>query len=169
MAKVVTFGELMLRIQPADYYRFVQVDSMTTTFGGGEANVSVSLANYGNESYFVTKLPTHEIGQAAVNSLRKYGVHTEYIVCVVLVRDTNIDIFTDFCHSFASFVFCPELSAVVKVTRSCDAHFASCLTSLDTSSYHVWSQSRCDSCDVEPFCVLEDFFPVEFFWLCELN
>ncbi len=80
MAKVVTFGELMLRIQPADYYRFVQVDSMTTTFGGGEANVSVSLANYGNESYFVTKLPTHEIGQAAVNSLRKYGVHTEYIV-----------------------------------------------------------------------------------------
>ena len=80
MAKVVTFGELMLRIQPADYYRFVQVDSMTTTFGGGEANVAVSLANYGDDAYFVTKLPTHEIGQAAVNSLRKYGVHTEYIV-----------------------------------------------------------------------------------------
>ncbi len=80
MDKVVTFGEIMLRIQPADYYRFVQVDSMTTTFGGGEANVSVSLANYGFDSYFVTKLPTHEIGQAAVNSLRKYGVNTEFIV-----------------------------------------------------------------------------------------
>lgn len=80
MDKVVTFGEIMLRIQPADYYRFVQVDSMTTTFGGGEANVSVSLANYGFDSYFVTKLPTHEIGQAAVNSLRKYGVNTDFIV-----------------------------------------------------------------------------------------
>ena len=78
--KVVTFGEIMLRLAPEGYYRFVQADTMTTTFGGGEANVSVSLANYGNESYFVTKLPTHEIGQAAVNSLRKYGVHTEYIV-----------------------------------------------------------------------------------------
>ncbi|MCH5290621.1 MAG: sugar kinase [Treponema sp.] len=80
MAKVVTFGEIMLRIQPADYYRFVQVDSMTTTFGGGEANVAVSLANYGLDAYYVTKLPAHEIGQAAVNSLRRYGVHTDYIV-----------------------------------------------------------------------------------------
>ena len=80
MNKVVTFGELMLRIQPADYYRFVQADTMTTTFGGGEANVAVSLANYGLDSYFVSKLPAHEIGQAAVNSLRRYGVHTDYIV-----------------------------------------------------------------------------------------
>ncbi len=80
MDKVVTFGEIMLRIQPADYYRFVQVDSMTTTFGGGEANVSVSLANYGIDSYYVTKLPAHEIGQMAVNSLRRYGVKTDYIL-----------------------------------------------------------------------------------------
>ncbi len=80
MAKVVTFGEIMLRIQPADYYRFVQVDSMTTTFGGGEANVAVSLANYGLDAYYVTKLPKHEIGQSAINSLRRYGVHTDYIV-----------------------------------------------------------------------------------------
>ena len=80
MDKVVTFGEIMLRIQPADYYRFVQVDSMTTTFGGGEANVAVSLANYGLDAYYVTKLPAHEIGQAAVNSLRRYGVKTDYIV-----------------------------------------------------------------------------------------
>ncbi len=80
MMKVVCFGELMIRIQPADYYRFVQVDSMTTTFGGGEANVSVSLAHYGLDSFYVTKLPEHEIGQAAINSLRRYGVNTEYIV-----------------------------------------------------------------------------------------
>lgn len=78
--KVVTFGELMLRLEPAGYYRFVQVDTMTSTFGGGEANVAVSLANYGLDAYYVTKLPKHEIGQSAVNSLRRYGVHTEYIV-----------------------------------------------------------------------------------------
>lgn len=80
MAKVVTFGELMLRIQPADYYRFVQVDSMTTTFGGGEANVAVSLANYGMDACFVTKLPDNPIGQSAINSLRRFGVNTNYIV-----------------------------------------------------------------------------------------
>lgn len=78
--KFVTFGELMIRIQPESYYRFVQVDSMTTTFGGAEANVSVSLANYGLDSYFVTKLPKHEIGQMAVNTLRRYGVKTDFIV-----------------------------------------------------------------------------------------
>jgi len=79
MKKVVTFGELMLRLAPEGYYRFIQVDTLGATFGGGEANVSVSLANYGFDSCFVTKLPTHEIGQAAVNSLRKYGVNTSYI------------------------------------------------------------------------------------------
>ena len=77
MAKVITFGELMLRLQPYDYLRFVQADSFEATFGGGEANVSVSLANYGMDSRFVTKLPSHAIGQMAVNSLRKYGVNTE--------------------------------------------------------------------------------------------
>lgn len=74
--KVVTFGELMLRLQPYDYLRFVQADSFEVTFGGGEANVAVSLANYGAEVDFVTKLPKHAIGQMAVNSLRKYGVGT---------------------------------------------------------------------------------------------
>lgn len=78
--KVITFGEIMLRLAPEGYYRFVQADSFGATFGGGEANVSVSLANYGVETAFVTKLPTHEIGQAAVNSLRKYGVDTNFIV-----------------------------------------------------------------------------------------
>lgn len=77
--KVVTFGEIMLRLAPEGYYRFVQVDKLGATFGGGEANVAVSLANYGFHSAFVTKLPVHEIGQAAVNSLRRYGVDTSYI------------------------------------------------------------------------------------------
>ncbi len=78
--KIVTLGELMLRLQPYNYLRFVQADSLEATYGGGEANVAVSLANYGDEAYFVSKLPTHEIGQCAVNSLRKYGVKTDYIV-----------------------------------------------------------------------------------------
>ncbi len=70
----------MLRLAPEGYLRFVQADSFGATYGGGEANVSVSLANYGLDAKFVTKLPTHEIGQAAVNSLRKFGVDTSDIV-----------------------------------------------------------------------------------------
>ena len=80
MAKVVTFGELMLRLQPYNYERFVQCDHVEFTFGGGEANVAVSLANYGLDAVYVTKLPAHAIGQAAVNSLRRYGVDTSKIV-----------------------------------------------------------------------------------------
>ncbi len=79
MKKVVTFGELMLRLAPEGYLRFVQADTFQATYGGGEANVAVSLANYGLDARFVTCLPKHEIGQAAVNSLRKYGVDTSYI------------------------------------------------------------------------------------------
>lgn len=78
--RVVTFGELMLRLAPENYLRFVQSDRLEATFGGAEANVAVSLANYGMNACFVTKLPEHEIGQSAVNSLRKYGVDTSYIV-----------------------------------------------------------------------------------------
>ncbi len=78
--KVVTFGELMLRLQPYNYERFVQCDHVAFTFGGGEANVAVSLANYGLHSCYVTKLPAHSIGQAAVNSLRRYGVDTQYVL-----------------------------------------------------------------------------------------
>ncbi len=80
MGKVITFGEIMLRLAPNGYYRFFQNDQMQATFGGGEANVAVSLANYGLDAAFVTKLPAHAIGQAAVNSLRKYGVDTSMIV-----------------------------------------------------------------------------------------
>lgn len=78
--KVVTFGELMLRLAPENYLRFVQSDKLEATFGGAEANVAVSLANYGMDCAFVTRLPSHEIGQAAVNSLRKFGVDTTKIV-----------------------------------------------------------------------------------------
>ena len=78
--KVITFGEIMLRLSTPGYTRFVQTHNFDATFGGGEANVAVSLANYGLESYFVTKLPTHEIGQAGVNHLRRYGVNTDYII-----------------------------------------------------------------------------------------
>ncbi len=70
----------MLRLAPEGYMRFVQAESYGATFGGGEANVAVSLANFGLDAAFVTKLPGHEIGQAAVNSLRRYGVDTRHIV-----------------------------------------------------------------------------------------
>ena len=80
MAKIVTFGELMLRLAPNGYYRFFQNDQMQATFGGGEANVAVSLANYGMEASFVTKLPAHAIGQAAIDSLRHFGVDTSKVV-----------------------------------------------------------------------------------------
>ena len=79
MAKIVTFGEIMLRLAPNGYYRFFQDDQVQATFGGGEANVAVSLANYGIDVAYVPKLPTHAIGQAAVNSLRRYGVDTSMI------------------------------------------------------------------------------------------
>ena len=78
--KVVTFGEIMLRLAPEGYYRFVQAASYGATYGGGEANVAISLANYGMDASFVTKLPAHEIGQAGVNSLRQFGVDTSKIV-----------------------------------------------------------------------------------------
>ncbi|MBE6778992.1 MAG: sugar kinase [Ruminococcaceae bacterium] len=80
MPKVVTFGEIMLRLAPNGYYRFFQNDQMQATFGGGEANVAVSLANFGFDSAYVTKLPAHAIGQAAVDSLRYFGVDTSKIV-----------------------------------------------------------------------------------------
>lgn len=80
MKKIVTLGEIMLRLSTPGFERFVQSDSFDVVYGGGEANVAVSLANYGHDAYFVSKLPKNEIGQAAVNSLRRFGVHTDYIV-----------------------------------------------------------------------------------------
>jgi len=78
--KVITFGEIMLRLSPPNFKRFVQSDSYDVSFGGAEANVAVSLANYGIESSFVTKLPENEIGQAAIDNLRRFGVGTSHIV-----------------------------------------------------------------------------------------
>lgn len=80
MAKIVTLGEIMLRLSTPGNSRFVQSDNFDVVYGGGEANVAVSLANYGHDAYFVTKVPKHEIGQCAVDSLRKYGVKTDYII-----------------------------------------------------------------------------------------
>lgn len=77
--RVITFGELMVRLQPFNNDRFIQTNTLEFTFGGGEANVAVSLANYGFDAAFVSKLPVHAIGQCAVNSLRKYGVDTSFI------------------------------------------------------------------------------------------
>ncbi len=79
MSKIVTLGEIMLRLSPAGNRRFVQVDDFDVIWGGGEANVAVSCANYGHDAYFVSKLPEHEIGQAAVNALRRYGVDIRHV------------------------------------------------------------------------------------------
>lgn len=78
--KVVTFGELMLRLAPKGYLRFVQSNEFEATFGGAEANVAVSLANFNQEVKFVTRLPDNEIGQMAINSLRQFGVDTNEVI-----------------------------------------------------------------------------------------
>ena len=80
MSRVVTFGEIMMRLNPTGNLRFVQANAFEATYAGGEANVAVSLANYGENSAFVGKVPSHEIGQAAINELRRYGVDTSMIV-----------------------------------------------------------------------------------------
>ena len=80
MASVITFGEIMLRLSPPSNLRFVQTDSYDARFGGGEANVSFALANFGLDTSFVTKLPSNDIGQACINELRRYGVDVSNIV-----------------------------------------------------------------------------------------
>ncbi|QUI22788.1 sugar kinase [Vallitalea pronyensis] len=77
--KVVTMGEIMLRLSTEGYDRFTQAERFDIVYGGGEANVAVSLANYGFDAHFVSKLPDNPIGQSAVNHLRRYGVATDYI------------------------------------------------------------------------------------------
>lgn len=80
MAKIITLGEIMLRLSPPNNLRFIQSSSFDVVYGGGEANVAVSLANYHHDALFVTKVPNNEIGTAAINSLRRYGVNTNHIV-----------------------------------------------------------------------------------------
>lgn len=77
--KIVTFGEIMLRLAPPEHQRFIQANSFEVEYGGGEANVAVSLSNFGLQASFVTRLPENSIGDAAINELRKYGVNTNYI------------------------------------------------------------------------------------------
>jgi 2-dehydro-3-deoxygluconokinase len=77
--KVVTLGEIMLRLSTPDFKRFVQADSFDVTYGGGEANVAAALCNYGLNGTFVTKVPSNPIGQSAINHLRRYGVDTRFI------------------------------------------------------------------------------------------
>jgi len=77
--KVVTFGEIMMRLSTPGFERFVQSDSFDVTYGGGEANVAVALANYGLNGVFVTKVPDNALGQAAINHIRRYGVDTQFI------------------------------------------------------------------------------------------
>ena len=78
--KVVTFGEIMLRLSPPGFERFFQSPALSATFGGGEANVAVSLAHFGLESHYVTALPAHAIGEAAIRALRAEGVRTGHVV-----------------------------------------------------------------------------------------
>lgn len=80
MAKVITFGEIMLRLSTPGYLRFGQARQFDATFGGGEANVTVSLANYGIDTDFVTRLPDNDIARACIKDLRSYGVGTSNIV-----------------------------------------------------------------------------------------
>ncbi|MFT3895400.1 MAG: sugar kinase [Anaerolineales bacterium] len=80
MKKIVTFGEIMLRLAPPGFQRFTQARSFEAIYGGGEANVAVSLANYGENVEFITRLPKNDLGDACLMSLRGYGIRTEHIV-----------------------------------------------------------------------------------------
>ena len=80
MAKVVTMGEIMLRLSSPDHSRFVQSKQFDVCYGGGEANVAVSLAHYGHDAYFVSKVPSQEIGESAIRALRAENVKVDYVV-----------------------------------------------------------------------------------------
>src|ERR1017187_1852872 len=78
--KVVTLGEIMLRLSPPGFERIVQADSFDITYGGGEANVAAGLCSYGLQGTFVSKVPENSLGQSAINHLRRYGVDTQFVV-----------------------------------------------------------------------------------------
>ena len=78
--RIVTFGEIMMRLNPEGYQRILQAEKFEASYAGGEANVAVSLANYGMDASFVTKLPANPLGEAARNAVRHYGVDTKDIV-----------------------------------------------------------------------------------------
>ena len=80
MGKFITFGEIMFRFNPEGFLRLVQADKMEVSIAGGEANVAVSLANYGLDAAFVSKVPSHEVGDCVIRGLRAYGINTKYIL-----------------------------------------------------------------------------------------
>lgn len=80
MSRVVAFGEIMMRLNPEGYNRLIQADRFEASYAGGEANVAVSLANYGLDAAFVTKLPCNPLGESARNAVRHFGVDTKDIV-----------------------------------------------------------------------------------------
>lgn len=80
MAKIITFGEIMMRLNPEGYQRIVQAGRFEASYAGGEANVAVSLSQYGDDASFVSRIPVHEVGQACVNALRQFGVDTQHII-----------------------------------------------------------------------------------------
>ena len=80
MGKFVTFGEIMFRLNPEGFLRLVQADKFEVTVAGGEANVAVSLANYGLDTAYVSKVPSHEVGDYVIRTLRKYGIDTKYVL-----------------------------------------------------------------------------------------
>ena len=80
MKKIISFGEIMLRLSPPNHLRFSQANQFDVIYGGGESNVAVALANYGLNSTFVSRIPDNDIGQAAVNALRGRGVDTQHVV-----------------------------------------------------------------------------------------
>lgn len=80
MKRVVTFGELLLSLSARGNHRLVQAEEFTARYTGAEANAAVSLAHFGVEAFVVSKVPAHEIGQACLNALRRFGVHTDYVL-----------------------------------------------------------------------------------------
>lgn len=78
--KIITLGEILLRLSTPNNLRFVRSNSFDIVYGGGEANVAITCANFGHDAYFVSRVPDNEIGQAAINSVNKWGVNTDYIV-----------------------------------------------------------------------------------------
>ena len=79
MAKIVTLGEIMLRLSTVKNLKIIQATGFDAVYGGGEANVAVSCANFGHDVYFISKVPDNELGQAVINNLRQYGISTKYI------------------------------------------------------------------------------------------
>ena len=92
--KILTFGELMLRLKTPEHLKILQADTFEASYGGAEANVAVSLATLGNDVSYVTKVPEHQVGQAAINETRRFGVDTTRVaasVFTILKREPTSD------------------------------------------------------------------------------